>query len=99
MPFMFVAIILAARCIVRRFQLPAKHAVRLQVGFAALAMPVFAELVLAAVLQDRPVAQYIASRDPVSGSACLMMLLTFALMPTILARPGKGQLPFVRDRA
>ena len=99
MPFMFVAIILAARYIVRRFHLPAKHAVRLQVGFAALAMSVLAELILAAVLQDRSVAQYIASRDPVSGSVYLVMLLLFAIMPSILAHLGRSQLPFVRDQA
>ncbi len=98
MPFMLVAIILAARHVVRRFHLPAKRAVRLQIGFAALAMSVFAELILAAVLQDRSVVQYIASRDPVSGSVYLLMLLLFALMPSILAHPGKGQLRFDRDQ-
>ena len=86
MPFMFVAIVLAARYVVRRFDLPASLSVRLQVGFAALAMSVLAELLLATVLQGRSVVQFIASRDPVSGSVYLVMLLLFALMPSILAR-------------
>ncbi len=86
MPFMFVAIVLAARFVVRRFALPANLALRLQVGFLALALSVLAELLLAAVLQGRSIAQYIASRDPVSGSVYLGMLLLFALMPSILAR-------------
>jgi len=86
MPFMFVAIVLAARYVVRRFVLPASLPVRLQVGFAALLMSVLAELLLATVLQDRSLAQFIASRDPVSGSVYLGMLLLFALMPAILAR-------------
>jgi hypothetical protein len=86
MPFMFVAIVLAARFVVRRFALPASLSLRLQVGFLALALAVLAELLLAAVLQGRSVAQYIASRDPVSGSVYLVMLLLFALMPSILAR-------------
>ena len=86
MPFMFVAIVLAARYVVRRFNLPASLSVRLQVGFAALAMSVLAELLLATVLQGRSLVQFIASRDPVSGSVYLVMLLLFAHMPSILAR-------------
>jgi hypothetical protein len=90
MPFMFVAIVLAARYVVRRFDLPASLSVRLQVGFAALAMSVLAELLLATVLQGRSLAQFIASRDPVSGSVYLVMLLLFALMPSILGRMRGG---------
>jgi hypothetical protein len=86
MPFMFVTIVLAARYVVRRFDLPASLSVRLQVGFTALAMSVLAELLLATVLQGRSLAQFIASRDPVSGSVYLVMLLLFALMPSILGR-------------
>lgn len=85
-PFMFVAIVLAARFVVRRFALPASLALRLRVGFLALAFSVLAELLLAAALQGRSVGQYIASRDPVSGAVYLGMLLLFALMPALLAR-------------
>jgi hypothetical protein len=56
-------------------------------------MSVLAELLLAALLQGRSVAQYMASRDPVSGSVYLVMLLLFALMPSILTRVHKGHLP------
>jgi hypothetical protein len=69
----------------RRFSLPPNPSVQLLVGFAALAMSVLAELLLAAALQDVSVAQYIASRAPVSGSVYLFVLLLFALMPYILA--------------
>lgn len=92
MPFMLVAIVLAARFVVRRFALPVSLALRLQIGFLALALSVLAELLLAALLQGRSVAQYIASRDPVSGSVYLGMLLLFALMPSILARLRGGRL-------
>ena len=84
MPFMFVAIVLAARYVVRKFALAGSLPVRLQVGFAALAMSVGAELLLATVLQDRSPGEFIASRDPVSGSVYIVMLLLFALMPSIL---------------
>jgi len=85
MPFMFIAIVLAARHVVRRFDLPVNLSVRLQVGIAALIMSVLAELLLATLLQGRSLAQFIASRDPISGSVYLVMLLLFALMPSILA--------------
>jgi hypothetical protein len=79
--------------VVRRFRVPASLRVRLQVGFVALALSVAAELLLATVLQGRPLAAYIASRDPVSGSVYLLMLLLFALMPAILGRIAAGQGP------
>lgn len=93
MPFMFVAIVLATRYVVRRFALPASLPLRLQVGFAALAMSVVAELLLATVLQGRSLLEFIASRDPVSGSVYLVMLLLFALMPAILGRMNVEQSP------
>jgi hypothetical protein len=93
MPIMFAVIVMAARFVVRRFDLPANLSVRLQVGFAALAMSVLAELLLAAALQGSSVVQYIASRDPVSGSVYLCVLLLFALMPSILARLHGGRAP------
>jgi hypothetical protein len=86
MPIMFVVIVVAARYVVRRFDLPVNLSIRLRVGFAALAMSVVAELLLAAALQGRSVARYIASRDPVSGSVYLGILVLFALMPSILGR-------------
>ena len=92
MPLMFVAILLAARYIVRRFEL-LTTLMRLRVGVLALAMIVLAELLLAAVLQGRSVGEYIASRDPVSGSVYLAMLLLLALMPAILSHIGRGGLP------
>jgi len=92
MPIMVVVIIVSARFVVRRFDLPANLSVRLQVGFAALLMSVLAELLLAAALQGGSVAQYISSRDPVSGSVYVGVLLLFALMPSILARVHSGRI-------
>ena len=86
MPVMFVVIVLAARHVVRRFALAPALSVRLQVGVTALALSVVAELMLAAVLQRQSVADYIAGRDPVSGSVYVLLLLVFALMPALLAR-------------
>ena len=88
MPLMLMAIFLAARHVVQRFALPQRTFIRMQVGFVALALSVAAELILAAVLQGRSVAAYVASRDPVSGSVYLAVLVIFALMPAILGCRG-----------
>ena len=85
-PFMVVVVIFAARFIVRRFSLPRSFAVRLIVGAMALGLLIAAELLLAVSLQGRSIGQYIASRDPVSGSVYLGALILFAVMPSILLR-------------
>ena len=84
MPIMFVVIVFSARYVIKRFTLPRSLAVRLQVGFLALALSIAAEILLAVVLQSQSIAQYIASRDPVSGTVYLLLLLVFALMPSLL---------------
>ncbi len=90
MPLMFVAIVLAARWVVRRFDLPREGWTRAAVGASALACLVGAELLLAVVLAGRSVAAYLASRDPVSGSVYLAMLGVFAAMPALLGPSGLG---------
>ena len=99
MPIMFVVVVMAARYVVRRFRLPPRLSVRLLVGFTALLISVVAELLLAATLQDLSVGQYLASRDPLSGSVYLFVLLLFALMPCILARFPSANAPDGKGRA
>jgi hypothetical protein len=86
MPVMFVIILLAARFITKKFSLPPSKSVRLAAGFLALGLSLLAEVLLAAVLQDQSIGEYIASRDPVSGGVYIAMLVLFAFMPLILAR-------------
>lgn len=93
MPFMFVAIVLAARYIHRRYDLPTSQPFLLQVGFIALAMSLLIELLLATMLQDRSLVEFVKSRDPVSGTAYLVMLLIFALMPAIIGRIKANKKP------
>ena len=83
MPLMFLAILFAARYVVRRFAL--LTSARLATGLIALALLLTAELTLAMVIQRESLAAYIASRDPVSGSVYLLMLGVFALMPRLLS--------------
>ena len=85
-PFMLVVVLLSARFIARRFALPVATSARLTVGLLALGLLLAAEFLLAAAIQDRSFGEYIESRDPVSGTVYLAMLVLFALMPFIIAR-------------
>ena len=90
MPFMFVVVLVSARFITRRFSLPANMLARLGAGFLALGLLLAAEVLLAVVLQNRTLGEYVASRDPVSGAVYLAVLALFAAMPLILARIPSG---------
>jgi hypothetical protein len=88
MPFMFVALTLAARFVVRRFAGLRTRWQWVAVGVAALALLVAAELLLTVMLAGRSVESYLAARDPVSGLVYLAMLVVFAAMPCLLWRAG-----------
>jgi hypothetical protein len=89
MPLMLAVIVIAARFIMRRYPVPFYIAARISVGFLALGLLLAAELLLAVLLQHRSLADYVASRDPISGSVYLVMLVLFALTPTLIGRTGK----------
>ena len=87
MPIMAMVIFVAAGYILRRYPEVQTRGRALVVGFTALALSVSAELALAVVLQSQSLAEYLASRDKISGSVYLVMLVAFALMPRLrLAR-------------
>ena len=90
MPFMFVIVLLSAKFIVRRFALPATTSARLRVGLLALGLVLAAEILLAVAIQKQSLGEYIASRDPVSGTIFLLLLALFALMPLIIAQLPNG---------
>jgi hypothetical protein len=95
MPFMLVVVWLSARFIIRRFALPTATSVRLGVGMVALGLLVAAEVSLAVVLQGQSLGAYLASRDRVSGSVYLAMLVLLSVMPLILARVQLAREPHV----
>lgn len=85
MPLMLVAILLAARFVVRRHPLatPREH---LRSGLLALALLLAFEFGIALPMRGLTLAGYLSSRDPVAGSAYLGALIVFALMPWFVAR-------------
>lgn len=81
MPLMFIAIYLAAGHVVGKFRTTVRSSALLVLGFLSLVLLLIAELLLAVALAGRGLAEYISSRDPVSGTVYLLMLLVFAAMP------------------
>ena len=63
-------------------------------GGVALALLLIAELTLVLRLRGLSIAEYVASRDPVSGSIYAGMLGVFAVMPILVGRDGSA-----RDRS
>jgi hypothetical protein len=85
-PVMLVVIVLAARWIVRRLDVPATLSGRLGMGCIALALLLVAEFTLVLRLRGLTIPEYLASRDPVSGTVYYVLLGVFALMPLLMAR-------------
>jgi hypothetical protein len=83
MPIMAVVIFFSAGYILKRYPETRSNWRALVVGHLALSLLVYAELVLVLILQDQTLAEYIASRDKISGSVYLVLLIIFALMPRL----------------
>lgn len=91
MPVMLVVIIASARLVVRRFAVPAKASDRIGVGVFALGLLLLAEFSLVLWLRGLTVGEYLATRDPVSGTVYCLMLGVYVLMPLIVSRGGRGE--------
>ena len=85
-PIMFVVILVAARWIVRRLALPSRASSRLGMSFIALGLMLIAEFTLVLWLRGLSIRDYLASRDPVSGTVYYAMLGVLAIMPLLVAR-------------
>ena len=86
MPVMLVVIVLAARWTARRLAVPSTPRNRLGMGSIALVLLLLAELTLVLWLQGLSIREYLASRDPVSGTVDSVLLGVFAVMPLLVAR-------------
>jgi len=83
---MFGVTIIAARWIVRRLAVPSTLSSRLGMGGIALGMLLVAEFTFVLWLRNISISEYLAARDPVSGTVYYAMLGVFALMPLLVAR-------------
>ena len=55
-------------------------------GFVALGLLLVAEFTLVLWLRRLSIREYLATRDPVSGTVYYAMLAVFAIMPLLVAR-------------
>jgi hypothetical protein len=83
---MFVVTILAARWVVRRLAVPLKALSRLGMGCVALGLMLVAEFTLVLWLWGLSISEYLATRDPVSGTVYYVMLGIFCIMPLLVPR-------------
>ena len=85
-PIMLVVTIVAARWIVLHLAIPSTPSARLGMGGIALCLLLIAEFGLVLWLRGLSVREYLATRDPVSGTVYYVMVGAFAIMPLLLVR-------------
>ena len=85
-PFMLVITTVTARWIVASLAVPALWPPRLGMGAIALALLLIAEFALVSSVRGVSIKEYLATRDPVSGTVYYAMLGLFALMPLLVER-------------
>jgi hypothetical protein len=85
-PIMFVITVVAARWVARHLLLPPTLAIRLGVGWVALAFLLVVEFTVVLWLRGLTIGEYIQRRDPVAGTVYIIMLGVFAVMPVLVAR-------------
>jgi hypothetical protein len=85
-PIMLVISIVAARWTVLRLAVPSVPSARLVMGGIALVPMLVAEFGFVLWLRGMSIRDYLATRDPVSGTVYYVMLGVFAIMPLLVAR-------------
>jgi len=81
MPIMLIVIVLGAGFVVRRDPKRLTSRQWAAAGLIALALLLAAEIALSVMLTGQSIGDYVASRDPVSGSVYALMLIVYAAMP------------------
>jgi len=86
MPIMLVVTIAAARWTVLRLSVPMMWSARLEMGCVALVLMLIAEFGFVLWIRGLSIKDYLATRDPVSGTVYYAMLMVFAIMPLLVAK-------------
>ena len=85
-PIMLVVTIVVAGWVVRHLAVPPALSIRLGMGGIALVLLLLAEFSFVLWLRGLSIREYLATRDPVSGTVYYLMLVIFAIMPLIVAK-------------
>ena len=83
-PIMLAVAIVAARWTVVRLSVPMMWSARLEMDCMALVLMLIAEFGLVLWLRGLSIREYLATRDPVSGTVYYLMLAVFAVMPLLV---------------
>jgi hypothetical protein len=86
LPVMIIIIYYSAIWIIRYLKIPPAFSIRLGMGGIALALLLTAEFTLVLWLRGLSITEYLASRDPVSGTAYYISLAIFAIMPVFAGK-------------
>ena len=86
MPIMLVVTIMAAWWIVLHFSVPPALSYRLAMACTALLLMLIAEFGFMLWIRGLSIRDYVATRDPVSGTAYYAMLVVFGAMPLLVGR-------------
>jgi hypothetical protein len=90
-PLMLLVIYFSARYVVRKGSAAAGRRGFLLVGALALLLLLVLEFTVVLALRGLTVAEYVASRDPVSGGVYLASLTVYLLAPWLLAGRDRGR--------
>jgi uncharacterized protein len=85
-PVMLFVIIIAAKWIVRRFQLPPDVGSSLTAGVIAFGLALLFEFGLVLKLRGLTLAEYLEARDTIAAIVYYALLVLFALMPLLVQR-------------
>lgn len=85
MPVMLVGIIVAARWVVRSLDVPSTVSSRLGMGGMALGLILVLDFTVVLWVRGLSIRQYLEAFDPVAGTAYVVMLGIFAVMPLLLS--------------
>lgn len=82
-PIMFTITVLASHWVLRRLAIRASFPGRIAVGLIALGLLLLTEFTVVLWIRGLTIAEYLAGRDPVSGTVFVVLLAAFALMPLL----------------
>ena len=84
MPIMLAVTIVAARWTVLHLKVPSIWSARLEMGCMALILMLIVEFGFVLWIRGLSIKDYLATRDPVAGTAYYLLLIVFAIMPRIV---------------
>ena len=90
MPFMFVAIIFAARWLIKRFAFSGEALRPMTAGLVASVLLLLVEFGVVLRLRGLSLDEYLSGRDPVAAAVYYAMIGFFAVAPGVVARMKKA---------